>query len=119
MKTIGRILIILAVFLAVSGLMVVAVNASGANAPDFDGDAQFRPGGENGTRPEGNGVMPEGGQNRPERHEGGPGGGPRWMFGLIKNMGVMAVVVVLIAWPRSAAKKKKKQAGITSASGDS
>jgi hypothetical protein len=112
MKTIGRILIILAVFLAVSGLMVVAVNASGASAPNFGGDTQFRPGGENGTRPEGD-------QNRPERHEGGPGGGgSRLMFGLVKNVGVMAAIVVLIAWPRSAAKKRKKQAGITSASGD-
>jgi hypothetical protein len=112
MKTIGRILIILAVFLAVSGLMVVVVNASGANAPDFGGDAQFRPGGENGTRPEGD-------QNRPERHEGGPGGGgSRMMFGLVKNVGVMAVIVALIAWPRSAAKKRKKQTTITSSTED-
>jgi hypothetical protein len=45
MKTIGRILIILAVFIALSGLMVVAVNASGANAPDFGGPLpQIRPG---------------------------------------------------------------------------
>lgn len=118
MKMIGRIFIILAVFLALSGLMVVAVNASGTNTPNFGGDAKFRPG-DDGVRSQGDGVRPEGDQNRTERHEDGPGGrGSRWMFGLVKNVGVMAVIVALIAWPRSAAKKRKKQIGITSASGD-
>ena len=110
MKTLGRILIILAVFVALSDLMVIAVNASGTNAPDFNGTSQFRPGGD--------GIRPEGDQNRPEREELG-GGGSRWMFGLIRNIGVMAVLVTIIVWPKSVAKKKKKQAGIKSANGGS
>jgi hypothetical protein len=114
MKTIGRILIILAVFFALSGLMVVAVNASGANAPDFGGALpQIRPGGDD------SGVRPEGGdENRPERGERG-GSGSRWMFGPVKNVGVMAVLVTIIVWPKSMAKKKRKQAGIKSANGES
>jgi hypothetical protein len=105
MKTLGHILIILAVFVALSGMMVAVVNASGSNAPDFDGAPQFRPSGD------GDGVRPEGGdQNRPERGErGGLGGGSRWVFGLVKNVGVMAVLVTLIALPKSLAKKKKRK----------
>ena len=101
MKTLGRIFIILAVFSIFAGLMVVAVNASGTNAPDFSGAPQFRP--DDGSRPEGD-------QNRPERDEGGIDV-PRWVFGLIKNVGVMAVLVILIVLPKSVAKKKRKQAG--------
>jgi hypothetical protein len=122
MKTIERILIILTVFIALSGLMVVAVNASGANAPDFggplpgirqgDGGDQFRP--ENGTRPESD-------QNRPEREERGErgGDGSRWMFGLIKNIGLMAILITIIVLPKSVAKKRKRQAGMKSANGQS
>jgi hypothetical protein len=110
MKIIGRILIILVVFAALSGLMVAGVNASGSNAPDFDGASQFRPDG-------GEGLRPEGDENRPdrgERSERGGAGGSRWMFGLLKNVGVMAVLVTIIAWPKSVAKKKRKQAAISS-----
>jgi len=109
MKIIGRILIILVVFAALSGLMVAAVNASGSNAPDFDGASQFRPDGDGSE-----GVRPEGGENRPEHGERGGAGGSRWMFGLLKNVGVMAVLVTIIAWPKSVAKKKRKQAAISS-----
>jgi len=100
MKTLGRILIILAVFSIFSGLMVVAVNASGASVPAVDGaSSQLRPGG---------GVD----QFRPERGDRGGAGGSRWMFGVVKNVGVMAVLVTLIVLPRSVAKKKKKQAAV-------
>jgi hypothetical protein len=112
MKTFGRIIIILTVFIALSGLMVVAVNASGSNAPDFGGPLpQIRQGGD------GDQFRPEGGQNRPERGERGEreGGGSRWMFGLIKNIGLMAILVTIIVWPKSVAKKRKRQAGIKSA----
>jgi len=108
MKTIGRILIILAVFSAFAGLMIVAVNASGSNTTDFGGASQFRP---NDGQDR---VGPEGNENRPERGEREASGGPRWMFGLIKNVGVMALLVTIIVWPRSAAKKKRKQAAIKS-----
>jgi hypothetical protein len=110
------------VFFALSGLMVAAVNASGANAPDFGGPLpQIRQGGDGDQFSPENGAVPEGGQNRPERGERGErmGGGSGWMFGLIKNTGLMAILVTIIVWPRSAAKKRKRQAGIKSANGES
>ena len=109
MKTIGRILIILVVFSVFAGLMVVAVNASGANTPAAEGAPSQ-------LRPEGDGNRPE----RGEHGERGEAGGSRWMFGLIKNVGVMAVLVTIIAWPKSIAKKKKKkQAVVSSVNGNS
>jgi hypothetical protein len=101
MKTIGRILIILAVFSIVAGLMVTIVNASGANAPDLGRTQRFRPEGG------------EGGRDRPGRSDEGPGG-PRWVFGLVKNVAVMTLLVILIVWPRSIAKKRKRQTTINS-----
>jgi len=119
MKTLGRILLILAVFVALSGLMVVAVNASGSNAPDFDGAPQFRPAGNGeGEMLEGR-VRPDGDDNRPEHGERGGAGGSRWMFGLLKNVGVMAVLVTIIVWPKSVAKKKRKQVVINSTNSQS
>lgn len=119
MKTIGRILIILTVFIALSGLMVVAVNASGSNAPDFGGPLpQIRQGGGGDQfRPE-NGTRPEGGQNRPERGER-RNGSSGMVFGLIRNIGLIAILVTVIVWPKSVAKKRKRQAGIKSANGES
>jgi hypothetical protein len=116
MKIVGRILVLLVVFSALAGLMVLAVNASGtSSAPDgFDGARpQFRSDGDaNGSRPEG-GFNPESGQGRSGRGErGGPEGGSRWMFGLVKNVGIMAILVLLIALPRNIAKKKRKQAAV-------
>ena len=47
MKTLVRILIILVVFAALSGLMVVGVNASGSSASNFRGEGgEFRPAGD-------------------------------------------------------------------------
>jgi hypothetical protein len=113
MKTLGRILIILAVFSVLAGLMVLGVNASGGSTSALDGaPSQLRPGGDS------NQFRPEGDQNRPDRGERGGAGGSRWMFGVIKNVGVMALLVTVIAWPKSIAKKKKKQAGIKSANGE-
>ncbi len=105
MKTLGRIFIILFAFILLSGLMVTSVNAVGMNMPDFDDGEQteFRPqGGEEGGLP----FRPEG-----EHFERGErGGGSRWAFGLVKNVGVLSVLVVAVAWPRSLAKKKKRAA---------
>ena len=105
MKILGRTILILAVFAILSGLMVTAVNASGTNAPDFDGAPQFRP------DDDGDGNRPEGDVNRREHHDRERSIGPRWLFGLIKNVGVMAVLVTIIVWPKSVAKKKKKNSG--------
>jgi hypothetical protein len=112
MKTIGRILIILVVFSMVTGLIVTAVNASGKNAPDFDGVPQFRPGGEGGE------FSPEGVENRPERG-GGDNGLPRWLFGAVKNVAVIGFLVTVIVWPKSIAKNKKKSAAVFPANGKS
>jgi len=105
MKIIGRILIILVVFAVLSGLMVATVNASGSNTSSFDGAPQLHADGDMG--------------GRPEHGERGAAGGSRWMFGLLKNVGVMAVLVTIIAWPKSVAKKKRKQAAINSANSQS
>ena len=107
MKTLGRIFIILFAFVLLSGLMVTAVNASGMNQPNFGGDGdrpEFRPqGGEEGEFP-----FRSEGEEHEERGERGDRGGFGWIFGAVKNVGVISVLVVLIAWPRSLAKKKKK-----------
>jgi len=86
MKIIARILVILAVFSILAGLMVVAVNASGSSVPNLDGARQFRPEGDD---------------------EGSPG--------LVENLGMLALLVTVIVWPQSVARKKKRQAGIKSA----
>ncbi len=112
MKTLGRVLIILAVFALVMGITYVIVNADGTSlsgAPrsengerpqfangerPFPGDGQFQPG----QRPEGF----EG------RERGGGAGG--LMFGFIKNTVIIAVVVVLIAAPRNWFRNRKRAA---------
>jgi hypothetical protein len=106
MKILGRTFIILFAFVLLSGLMVAAVNAAGINQPDFTGErTEFRPqGGEEGGLP----FRPEGEHEDGERGERGAPGGFRWMFGAVKNVGIIAVLVAFIAWPRSAAKKKKR-----------
>jgi hypothetical protein len=114
MKTVGRILIILAVFVALSGLMVLAVNASGGSSstPDFDGaPPQF--GDQEGSR---EGFRPEGGETRPERGERGERGGG-WMFGLTKNLVVITFLVTLIVLPKSIMRNKRKQTAINMVNG--
>ena len=118
MKTIGRILIILAVFSALSALMVLTVNASGLAAPNFDGaPPQFQPdANKDGIRPEGGQFNPEGNKLRPERSErDDAGGGLGLMFGLVKNIFVIALLVTLIALPKSIIRNSRKQAAVNSA----
>ena len=93
MKTLGHIIIILAVFVIVMGATYAVVNAGGSSSNGFP---QF----ENGSRPEFNGQF----EGRPE---GGGERGGGWVFGLIKNVGIVAVVTALIAVPRSWMKNKK------------
>ncbi len=110
MKTLGRVLIILAIFALVMGITYVVVNAgtssSSSTVPQFD-----RPFPANGDRP----TLPDG--QRPEfpggeRNEfrGERGGG--WMFGAIKNVGVVAIVVALIVLPKGWLQKRKRAAQI-------
>jgi hypothetical protein len=113
MKIIGRILIILAVFSAVAGLMVFVVNASGSSAAPFGFDgapSQFRSRGDgNLTRPE-DGFNPGNGQIRTERGgREGRGGSGGLMFGMVRNFVILAVLVTLIALPRNIIKKKKRR----------
>ena len=101
MKTLGHIIIILTVFAIVMGATYAVVNAGGSSSNGFP---QFENGGrpqfENGSRPEFNGQF----EGRPE---GGGERGGGWVFGLIKNLGIVAVVTALIAVPRSWMKNKK------------
>lgn len=110
MKTLGRILIILAVFAAVMGITYVIVNAGGtstaANMPAFER-------GERGPLPDGerpqfaNGQRPE--FREGERHEFGEGqGGGRWIFGMIKNVGIIAVITALIVIPKSIRQRRNR-----------
>ncbi len=102
MKTLGRILIILAVFSALTGLMVTAVNASGANAPGGFDAPRFRPDGDE--------FMPDGDGNRPERHEREMGGfgGFGILFSIIKNTIVIGILVAVIVVPKNIVKQKKR-----------
>jgi TRAP-type C4-dicarboxylate transport system permease small subunit len=89
MKTLGRILIILVAFAIVMGITYVAMNASNsstlANLPAFErGGESFRP--VDRERPEMDGADMRGGG---------------WMFGLLKNIGIVAVIVALIIVPKS------------------
>jgi hypothetical protein len=94
MKTIGKTIVILAAFAIVMGVIYSVVNTSGSSsrgAPQFEN-------GERRMRPDGQFV---------EREEGRGEGG--WAFGLIKNIGIVAVVVLLIVLPKNAMQKRKQE----------
>ena len=102
MKTLGRVLIILAAFSIVMGITYLVVTAgsssTSANTPAFDraGGRGFRT---DGVPPQfSNDVRRE--FDGPGRHGGG------WMFGMLKNAGVIAVIVALIAVPKSLRQKR-------------
>ena len=120
MKILGRILIILVVFAALSGLMVMGVDASGMSASNLRGEGgEFRPGGEmeGSFRP---GIMPDGGRVRPEGFEEhgergeGRGGFSGLMFGAIKNTFVIGLLVVAIVVPKNVIRKNKKNGAVKS-----
>ncbi len=98
MKTLWRILVILVVMGLVMGVTYAVVNAGGSvSLPG--GEPRFE---ERGRPPFGEERF-EGG--RPEGREGGG-----WMFGIVKNVGVIAVVVTLIVLPKSVARKRRRSA---------
>ncbi len=106
MKTLGRILIIVLAFALVMGGTYYMVNtgSNNSNAPafdrgSFDGNPQFQGAGFNA-----NGPRPE---FRGERDRRGGGG---WMFGLIKNIGIVAVIVALIVLPKNFFQQQRRQA---------
>ena len=103
MKTLGRALLILAVFALMMGITYVSVTAgtSGSNLTQFQrGDGQ--PNLANGQRPE----FP-GGERNEDHGERGVGG---LMFGMIKNTLVIAIVVMLIVLPKGWLQRKKRTA---------
>ncbi|HMB22072.1 MAG: hypothetical protein ACM33V_01320 [Chloroflexota bacterium] len=110
MKTLGRILIILAIFAAVMGITYLIVNAGGtstaANMPAFER-------GERGSMPDGERAQFADGQ-RPEfrddemREFGDGQGGGRWIFGMIKNVGIIAVITALIVIPKSIRQRRNR-----------
>ena len=111
MKTLGRILIILATFALVMGITYVAVNAVSSSTIV----RSFERGGEGQPRPEGvqpqfpNGQRPEapGGEGREGR-----GGGSiiRLILGTVKNIGLVALVVILVVWLKNYLEKRKRDA---------
>ena len=112
MKTIGRILIILLTAGLIAAAIFAAVNASGSSAhagfgePFNNNGAQTRAGfpasGNGEFRPGGSplGGFRDGGH--PER--GGEAGG--WLFGTIRNVGIVAVIVTVIVLPKKLLKKR-------------
>ena len=115
MKIFGRILIIMAVFLIVTGLIVTIVNASGMNAHAIDDTAQFRP------QNFGNGseLRPPNLGNRPLERGERDGDASRLVLGMIKNVVVIGFLVTVIVWPKSIAKKKKRINPVITANGKS
>ena len=110
MKTLGRILIILLATAIVTGAWMALVNGVGANvSTSFDrpGGAEFRPQQQGNQPPAG---FPEGGfpqGERPDRERGGGSMG-RFALGMVKNVGVVAVLVALIVLPKSLFGRKRK-----------
>lgn len=110
MKTLGRILIILLATAIVTGAWVALVNGVGANvSTSFDrpGGAEFRPQQQGNQPPAG---FPEGGfpqGERPDRERGGGSMG-RFALGMVKNVGIVAVLVALIVLPKSLFGRKRK-----------
>lgn len=102
MKTLGRVLIILMVFAIVMGITYVVVNAGSSststNTPAFD--QGFRPDGVSSQFPNG---------QRPAFRDRGPRGGG-WMFGMVKNVGIITVIVALITVPKSIRQKRIRSA---------
>jgi hypothetical protein len=114
MKIVGRVVIILAVFALVMGITYMIVNArSSSNSeihPRFEQENGrlaspdgAPPGFLNGERPE----FPGGGREfRGER------GGGEWLFGALKNIAIIGIIVALIAVPKSWIQKRKRAAQI-------
>jgi hypothetical protein len=102
MKIPGRILIILAVFVLVMGITYGVVNAR--NSSGQETPSRLEPGNGRFTPPDGAGPeFPGGGRN--EFH-GERGGG--WLFGAIKNIAVIGIIVALIVLPKSWMQKRRR-----------
>jgi hypothetical protein len=94
MNILGRIFLVLVVFSVVASVLVAVVNASTGSATASEAFAGDRP------RP---GGMPDGREFRPS--DGMDAG---WISGLIRNIGVIAVITTLIVFPKSLLRAKRK-----------
>ncbi len=103
MKTLGRILIILVTFALVMGITYVAVNAVSSSITV----RAFQRGGEGSPRPEGAQPQFPSGEGREFR---GQGVGLRWILGTVKNVGLIAIIVVLVVWGKDFLEKRKRTA---------
>ncbi len=96
MKTLGRILIILTVLAIVMGMTYFIVTAGNSsrttNVPAFTRSTEGR-------------FRPEGGFPGGDRNPRGGG----WIFGMIKNMGIVALVVAFVVIPKNMWQKRIKQ----------
>jgi len=99
MKTLGRILIILLAFTLVMAITYTAVNAASSSI----GVPAFKRGGEGLPRPEG--VRPPNGEGREFRRGAG---GLRWIMGIVKNMGIIAIIVALVVWLKDFMRKRTR-----------
>jgi hypothetical protein len=84
MKTVGRILIILAVAAVIAGLVVTVVNVSGVGAAQVTGQGQFR---DNGFFTQGSGV-PGSGRSVSSSFS---------MIETIKNLALVALITAVVA----------------------
>ena len=95
MKTLGRVLMILIAFTIMMGITYTAVSASGSstNASVF----------QNGNE----GFAPSNGDTHEFREAGG-GNGIGVIFGLLKNIIIVAVIVALVAFPKNLLQQKRR-----------
>jgi hypothetical protein len=98
MKTLGRILIILVAFALVMGITYTVVSAASSSL----GAPAFERGGDGLPRPEG--TRPPGGEGRESRGAGGI----RWILGIVKNTGIIAIIVALVVWLKDFMRKRNR-----------
>jgi len=93
MKTLGRVLVILVAFAIMMGVTYTVVNAGGSstNTP------AFQRGGESFSVNDG-----------PREFQDRGGNGVGMMFGLLKNIMIVAMVVALIAFPKNLLQQRRK-----------
>ena len=110
MKTLGRILIILAVFALVMGITYVAVNAVSSSM----GSPAFAQRGEGAPRPEGaQAPLPNGGRPEGPRGEGREFRGRgilNLVFGFIKNTVIVGIIVAGVVWLKNFLDDKRRAA---------
>lgn len=119
MKTIGRILIILAVFAVVMGITYEIVTSRSPSSSAFTqrleaGNGQFAspegaaPGFPNNERAE----FPAGARNEFHAERGGQG----WLSGALKNVAIIAILVTVVVVPKSWIQKRRREMQIASGS---